>query len=102
MAGGMYFAARYGQSSTDDTLTSQGQDLADVRRFLYQTIINLSLVAPLMGMVLLASPLVQLLGGSSLLPLAFLLGVGGFAYSGMVLRIVLSAAGRSLATREDL
>ena len=52
MGGGMYFASKYGQSTTDDILTSQTQDLTDIRRFLYQTAMNLALVAPLMGLVI--------------------------------------------------
>jgi hypothetical protein len=102
MAGGMYFAARYGQSSTDETMTSQGQDLADVRRFLYQTLINLGLVAPLMGLVLGAGLLLGLVGDSLILPLAIVLGAGGLAYSIGILAFILGEAGRSLEKREDL
>jgi hypothetical protein len=102
MAGGMYFAARYGQSSNDDTLTSQGQDLADVKRFLYQAIINLGLVAPLMGLVLAAEPLLGFFGGSTALQVAIILGTVALFYTFGILRFVLSKAGNSLETREDL
>lgn len=102
MAGGMYFAARYGQSSVDDTLTSQGQDLADIRRFLYQTLINLTLVAPLMGLVVGAGPLLGLIGDSEILPTAVVLVAAGLAYSFVILTVVLRSAGDSLERREDL
>ncbi len=102
MAGGMYFAARYGQSTSDDLLLAQGQDLTDVKRFLYQTIINLLLVSPVMGLVLAAGPLEGALGPWSLVPLAVALLGAALAYTGLVLRYLLSAAGRSLRAREDL
>jgi len=102
MAGGMYFAARYGQSSSDETLATQGQDLADVKRFLYQTVINLSLVAPLMGLVLGAAPLLGLIGDSSIFPVAMVLGAIGIVYTLGALDFILGEAGRSLETREDL
>ena len=102
MAGGMYFSARYGQSSTYDTMTSQGQDMADVRRFLYQTVINLVLVGPLMGLVLAAGPLLGIVGDSYLLPTGAVLGAVGLGYSLGVLRFIVSAAGKSLEKREDL
>lgn len=102
MAGGMYFAAKYGQSSVDETLTTQGQDLADLRRFFYQTLINLSLVAPLMGLVFGASEIPSIVGDSSLLVVGVGLGAATLVYSVVVLRYVLTEAGRSLETREDL
>jgi hypothetical protein len=102
MAGGMYFAARYGQSSVDETLTSQGQDLADVRRFLYQTLINLGLVAPIMAMVLVSGYVLSFLGAAELLPTAVGLGIAGFVYSAVALLVVLDRAGTSLQKREDL
>ncbi len=102
MAGGMYFAARYGQSSVDDTLTSQGQDLADLRRFLYQTLINLSLVAPLMGLVFGASDIALLVGDSAVPVVGAGLGLVSFVYSVLILKYVLTRAGTSLERREDL
>jgi len=102
MAGGMYFAARYGQSSTDETMTSMGQDLADIRRFLYQTLINLSLVAPLLLLVLAAGSLPGIVAGVPLPAIAAVFGVAGLVYSIAILRFVLTAAGRSLEKREDL
>jgi hypothetical protein len=102
MAGGMYFAARYGQSTSDDLLLAQGQDLTDVKRFLYQTVINLLLVSPIMALVLAAGPFAGALGGSSLVPLAVALLGAAFAYTVIILNYLLSAAGRSLRVREDL
>jgi len=97
MGGGMYFAARYGQSTTDDILSSQTQDLTDVRRFLFQAVINLVLISPLMGLVLgagyLASPLV--------IWAAFLFSVS-VLYTYVVLNRILNAAGDSITKREDL
>lgn len=102
MAGGMYFAARYGQSTSDDLLLAQGQDLTDVKRFLYQTAINLLLVSPIMALVLAAGPVAGTLGPSSLVPLSVALLCLALAYTVIVLRYLLSAAGRSLRVREDL
>ncbi len=102
MAGGMYFAARYGQSTSDDLLLAQGQDLTDVKRFLYQTVINLLLVSPIMGLVLAAGPLEGALGPWSLVPLTVALLGLALAYTVLALRYLLSAAGRSLRVREDL
>ncbi|HEV2389623.1 MAG TPA: putative ABC exporter domain-containing protein [Nitrososphaerales archaeon] len=102
MAGGMYFAARYGQSTSDDLLLAQGQDLTDVKRFLYQTLINLLVVSPIMALVLAAGPVVTVLGGSSLVPLTAVFLVVALAYTVLALNYLLSAAGRSLQAREDL
>lgn len=102
MAGGMYFAARFGQSSVDETLNTQGMDMADVKRFVYQALINFSLVIPLMGLVLGAAPLLTLLGDSALVPLGVVMGISGLLYTGAVLRFTLGRAGSSLEKREDL
>ena len=102
MAGGMYFAARYGQSTVDDLIATQGQDLTDVKRFLYQTVINLALVSPLMGLVLASGPLAGIAGVHSLVFLAAALGVVAVGYTLAALSFLLSAAGRRLQTREDL
>ena len=102
MAGGMYFAARFGQSSVDETLNTQGADMADVKRFVYQALINLLLVIPLMGFVLGASPILAMLGDSALIPLGVVLGIAGLTYTLLVLRFVLWRAGASLERREDL
>jgi hypothetical protein len=102
MGGGMYFAARYGQSTSDDLLVAQGQDLADVKRFLYQTVVNLLLVAPLMFLVLASGPVA---GASVGIPLGVLVSVFlalELGYTALILRYILSAAGRSLREREDL
>jgi hypothetical protein len=102
MGGGMYFAAKYGQSTADDLLLSQGQDLTDVKRFLYQTVINLLLVAPLMGLVLAAGQVPESLSGSSLALLSVVLLGVSLGYSVLILNYLLSASGRSLSTREDI
>ena len=102
MAGGMYFAARYGQSTADDLLLAQGQDLTDVKRFIYQTFINLLLVSPIMALVLAAGLVAGALGSSSLLPLTFVLLGVAVAYTALIIDYLLSAAGRSLRVREDL
>src|SRR6059058_1974099 len=70
MAGGMYFASRYGQSSADDILSSQAQELADIRRFLFQTIINLIMVSPIIVLVLVSEALETILGSGALRVLA--------------------------------
>lgn len=102
MGGGMYFASRYGQSTSDDLLSSQTQELTDVKRFLYQTTIGLILVSPLMLLVLVSQPLAGLLGqGSTLLLGAGLLG-GSLAYTAVILNALLNKAGDSVQRREDL
>jgi hypothetical protein len=102
MGGGMYFASKYGQSTSDDLLLAQGQDLTDVKRFLYQTIINLLLVAPLMGLVLASGQIAGAIAPQWLAPLAGVLLVVAFAYTALTLNYLLSAAGRSLSMREDI
>jgi hypothetical protein len=101
MGGGVYFASRYGQSTTDDILSSQTQDLTDIRRFLYQTVMNLALVAPLMGLVVSAPFWLDLLGRSPV-PVAVLLVTVALVYTYAVLVILLNAAGDSIGKREDL
>jgi len=102
MAGGMYFAAKYGQSTSDELLLAQGQDLTDVKRFLYQTMINLVMVGPVMGIVLASGPLIGFVGAGQLPLLAAGLLVVELVYSVVILNYLLSAAGRSLQVREDL
>ncbi len=102
MAGGMYFGTRYGQTSTEDPLAAQGQDLADVRRFLYQTVINLSLAAPLMGVVLAADSLLTHTRGTTVGLAGFVLGLAGLGYSMGMLWFVLNLGGKALERREDL
>ncbi|MDA4112802.1 MAG: putative ABC exporter domain-containing protein [Thaumarchaeota archaeon] len=101
MGGGMYFASRYGQSTTDDILSSQTQELTDIRRFLYQTVINLALVSPLMGLVVSAGFWLDL-SGQSLALLAVLLVAISIVYTCAILVVLLNAAGDSLRKREDL
>ncbi len=100
MGGGMYFASRYGQSTSDDILSSQTRELMDIKRFLYQTIINLTLVSPLMGLVLVAG--LPLLAQAPLVLLAPLLIAVSLGYTYGTLRGLLNAAGNSIIRREDL
>ncbi len=98
----MYFAAKFGQSTSDDLLLAQGQGLTDVKRFLYQTVNNLVMVAPVMGLVLASGPLVGALGIGSLPILGLGLLTVELAYCVFILNYLLSAAGRSLREREDI
>lgn len=97
MGGSMYFSARYGQSTADELMSSQGQDLTDIRRFLYQTVINLALVSPLMGLVLGAG----YLGGAVILWAPVLMAIS-LLYTYVALDLLLNAAGDSIKKREDL
>ena len=101
MGGGMYFAARYGQSTTDDILSTQSQQLTDVKRFLFQTVFNLALTAPIMGLVLAGAE------ASGYIPfpppiLAVVLFVATGAYTLEILRRLLNISGDWIAKREDL
>ena len=102
MGGGMYFAARWGQSTTDDILTSQAQQITDVKRFLYQTVVNLILVSPLMGLVLAVEFRVPPLNLVPLVPLGVVLFGVSLVYTFGTLAKLLDAAGSSLRKREDL
>ncbi len=102
MGGSMYFASKYGQSTSDDILSSEAQSLADVRRFLYQTAINLLFVSPLMGLVLGAGYLPAVFGPSSALPLAVVLLMASVVYTYLILDGLLNRAGDSIRRREDL
>ena len=101
MGGGMYFAARYGQSTADDILTSQAQQLTDVKRFLYQTLVNLAFVSPLMGFVLLAAEQPSFIPLSPPL-LALILFAGSAAYTLAILTRLLNASGGWIDRRDDL
>jgi hypothetical protein len=101
MGGGVYFAARFGQSSADDIMTSQAQQLTDIKHFLYQTLVNLALVSPLMGLVLLAAQppsFVPFTGA----PLAALMLGASLVYTVGLLRELLNASGDWIGKREDL
>jgi hypothetical protein len=102
MAGGMYFASRYGQSSADDILSSQAQELADIRRFLFQTIINLIMVSPIILLVLVSEALATILGPGSLPVLAVGLVSLSIAFSGLSINLLLNRAGDAVSRREDL
>jgi hypothetical protein len=98
MGGSMYFASRYAQSSADDILSSQGQDLTNLKRTIYQTIVNLLFVGPIMLLVLAAS----YIGGGFLLQTSIVISVASIVYTIVILNTVLNLAGDSIAKREDL
>jgi ABC-type bacteriocin/lantibiotic exporter with double-glycine peptidase domain len=102
MAGGMYFASRYGQSSADDILSSQAQELADIRRFLYQTIINLIMVSPIILLVVVSEALATILGPSLLPILAVGLVLVSVVFTGLSINLLLNGAGDAVTRREDL
>ena len=102
MAGGIYFASRYGQSSADDILSSQAQELADIRRFLFQTIINLIMVSPIIVLVLVSEALETILGPGALPVLAVGLVSASIAFTGLSINLLLNGAGDAITRREDL
>jgi hypothetical protein len=102
MAGGIYFASRYGQSSADDILSSQAQELADIRRFLFQTIINLIMVSPIILLVLVSEALAAILGLGALPVLAVGLVFVSIAFTGLSTNLLLNKAGDAITRREDL
>jgi hypothetical protein len=102
MAGGMFFASKYGQSSTDDILSSQAQELADIRRFLFQTIINLLMVSPVILLVFVSETLVVTLGPGYLPILALGLVSASVIFSGLSINFLLNKAGDAVSRREDL
>jgi len=102
MAGGMYFASKYGQSSADDILSSQQQELADIRRFLFQTIINLVIVSPLILLVFVSETLVTILGPGYLPILAVGLVSVSILFTSLSINFLLNKAGDAVNRREDL
>src|SRR6266550_2130428 len=102
MAGGMYFASRYGQSSADDILSSQAQELADIRRFLFQTIINLIMVSPIILLVLVSETLPTILGPGALPLIAVGLVSVSIVFTGLSINLLLNRAGDAVTRREDL
>src|SRR5690242_20201369 len=102
MAGGMYFASKYGQSSADDILSSQQQELADIRRFLFQTVINLLIVSPVIALVFFSERLVVVLGSEYLPTLAAVLVSISIAFTTFSINFLLNKAGDAVTRREDL
>jgi hypothetical protein len=102
LAGSMYFTSRYSQSTTDDILSSQTQDLADIRRFLLQTVVNLALVAPLMLLVLVSGTVWALFGKGSILVAAIALSGAALGYTVIGISTLLNKAGDIIRRREDL
>jgi hypothetical protein len=102
MAGGMYFASRYGQSSSDDILSSQAQELADIRRFLFQTVINLIMVSPLILLVIVSEDLATSLGPEKVPILGGSLLLVSVVFAGFAINLLLNKAGDAISRREDL
>jgi len=102
MAGGMFFASKYGQSSTDDILSSQQQELADIRRFLFQTIINLVMVSPVILLVFVSETIVTILGRNYLPILAIGLVSVSIVFTAVSINLLLNKAGDAVSRREDL
>jgi hypothetical protein len=102
MAGGMFFASKYGQSSADDILSSQAQELADIRRFLFQTIINLIIVSPVILLVFVSETLEVILGPGFLPILAIGLVSVSIFFTSFSINFLLNKAGDAVSRREDL
>jgi len=102
MAGGMFFASKYGQSSIDDILSSQQQELADIRRFFFQTIINLVMVSPVILLVFVSETLVTMLGPGYLPILAIGLVSVSIVFTALSINLLLNKAGDAVSRREDL
>jgi len=98
MGGSMYFASKYAQSSTDDLLSTQGQDLTNLKRMIYQTIVNLLFVGPIMLLVLAST----FIGNESIVIASAVISLLGVAYTTGILNTVLNLAGDSIVKREDL
>jgi hypothetical protein len=83
-------------------LSSQAQELADIRRFLFQTIINLIMVSPIILLVLVSEALAAILGLGALPVLAFGLVSVSIAFTGLSINLLLNKAGDAITRREDL
>jgi hypothetical protein len=102
MGGSMYFVSRYAQSSTDDILTTQSQDMTNIKRTVLQTAMNLIMVGPLMVLVLAGGWLTGMIGVGWIIPVGLLLSISGVAYTVFLLNVILNRAGDSISRREDL
>jgi hypothetical protein len=83
-------------------LSSQAQELADIRRFLFQTIINLIMVSPIILLVLMSEALAAILGLGALPVLAVGLVSVSIAFTGLSINLLLNKAGDAITRREDL
>ncbi len=97
--GSMYFASKYAQSSANDMLSSQGQDMANLKRMITQTIVNFLFVAPIMLLVLSTS---WIPSHGSLIQFGIAISATTVAYTVIILNKILDKAGDTIATREDL
>lgn len=98
MAGSMYFASKYAQSSGGDVLSSQGQDLANLKRTITQTIVNFLFISPIMLLVFSTS----FIGAGLIIQSAILISIATIVYTVTILNFILNRAGDSIARREDL
>jgi len=83
-------------------MSSQAQELADIRRFLFQTTINLIMVSPVIVLVLLSESLATTLGPRSLFPLAAGLVSLSIVFTILTINLLLNKAGDAVTRREDL
>jgi hypothetical protein len=98
MGGSMYFASRYAQSSNTDLLSPQGQDMSNLKRTIFQTIVNLLLVGPIMLLVLSAS----WVGKGFIIDAGVGISLASIVYSVVILNVILNKAGDTIVKREDL
>ncbi|MDA4111791.1 MAG: hypothetical protein OK439_04585 [Thaumarchaeota archaeon] len=102
MGGSMYFASKFAQSSTDDIISLQAQDMTNIKRIVLQTVINLIMVGPLMVLVLAGGWLTGIFGVGSIIPIGVFLSMVGVSYTVLLLNVILNGAGDSINKREDL
>ena len=93
MAGSMYFASKYSQSSGYEVLSSQGQDVANLKRTITQTIVNFIFIAPIMALVFSLS----FVSAGSILESSILVVVATIFYTIGILNFILNKAGDSIA-----
>src|SRR5439155_26586034 len=98
----MWFASEYCQSSTNDILSAQAQDLPDIRRFLFQTFINLIMVSPIILLVLVSEALASETGRATLPILTTGLVLVSIVFTGLSINLLLNRAGDAITRREDL
>ena len=83
-------------------MSSQAQELADIRRFLFQTIINLIMVSPIILLVLVSEALASETGPAALPILATGLVLASIVFTGLSINLLLNRAGDAITRREDL
>ena len=83
-------------------MSSQAQELPDIRRFLFQTMINLIMVSPIIVLVLVSEALETILGPGALPVLAVGLVLVSIVFTGLSINLLLNKAGDAITRREDL